>query len=78
MRSRASKTVSHEAANLEFDALADEDPLKGVTDKIGMHVCTWLAPSDDNFTHGSHRSTVARLEVCTTETTDSVESDSFL
>ena len=44
MRSRASKTGSHEGADLELDALADGEPVKGVTDKIGDMVKLCNAP----------------------------------
>ena len=35
VRSRPSKTTWHEKTDLELDALADGEPVKGVTDKIG-------------------------------------------
>jgi len=35
VRSRASKTTVLDGADLELDALADGEPVKGVADKIG-------------------------------------------
>ena len=44
MRSSANKTAMHEGTDLEFDALADGEPVKGVADKIGDVVKLSNAP----------------------------------
>ena len=44
VRCRPSKTATHEGTDLELDALADGEPVKGVTDKIGDMVKLCNAP----------------------------------